>query len=157
MWPTISAPLVPRGGRVSDLPGQRLPWERPLDASLCSLWPSHVLRQNYPRFLYVRAVFFCSISSRRSAVSAPSVSSPRADVYVRWHLDTCVRADTYMDGYVSTTGHNAPAHVHKHASLVAFWIKRGCGIQGIQLNDLSKLKGFNKFTDFITSKGFIKK
>lgn len=46
-----------------------------------SLQPSHILRQNYPGFLYVRPVFFCSISSFCSAVPAPSVPSPHTHTH----------------------------------------------------------------------------
>lgn len=62
------------GGRVSDLPGQRLPWERPLDAPR-SLFTAltHLRAELSGIFLYVRPVFFCSISPLCLAVSPPSL------------------------------------------------------------------------------------
>lgn len=132
MWPTIRALLVLHGRRVSDLPGQRLLWERPLDAPLCSLQPSHVLRQNYSRFLYVRRVIFCSISPRCSTLPASCVSSPHTDNYAQWHLHASWR----MHGHQHATPHKTTlnclpcvafisAHFFKNFENIVFYLANG--------------------------------
>lgn len=114
MWPTICALLVLHGRRVSDLPGQRLLWERPLDAPLCSLQPSHILRRNYSRFLYVRRVIFCSISPRYTFSLLCFLSS---------HRQLCTMAFTCKLTHARTPTRNAtkkPQNTQLSAVCVAF-------------------------------------
>lgn len=138
MWPTICAPLVLQGAGVSDLPGQRLSWERPLDLSLPPSLPRSLPRSLLAAIAHLKAelsgISLCQgpyssalfphsalqlrlpLFSLRACTHAQARARSRCngDICKRWHFNACMLA------HGSTSAHD-PANTLAGKLGFFFW------------------------------------
>lgn len=150
MWPTICALLVLQGGRVNDLPGQRLSWERPLDAPLLLSAALTHLRAELSRIslcqgcilLLYFLTLLCSFGSLCSlSPHMPTFTSTGIWIVACMLTETCPCIATKT--YCRTTPLALQTHIWStHTPLFVLWSN-----PNVQPNDLSLLGLSNQCSD----------
>lgn len=107
-----------RGGRVSDVPGQGLPWERPLDALRCSLPSSHILRQTYPGFLYVILLLYFLCAAVLSSLCFLALS-PHSHRCLHAVAFRSLQAHWHIHLYAWTPTHRASWHQTRYCAHIS--------------------------------------